>query len=120
MAKRVLLVTRDLLFRSKLGGVVAAAGAEVSRDEAACDLAVLELGVPGRRTGSASSYDAGFRCLPTAHTSRWSCCARRAKRARRPSRTPRWKHSCGISLTHRGAARCAPTLGSVTVRTPCS
>src|SRR5439155_5277368 len=47
MAKRVLLVTRDLLFRSKLGGVVAAAGAEVSRDEAACDLAVLELGDPG-------------------------------------------------------------------------
>src|SRR5438034_9178542 len=47
MAKRVLLATRDLLFRSKLGGVVAAAGAEVSRDEAACDLAVLELGDPG-------------------------------------------------------------------------
>src|SRR5947199_9270282 len=47
MAKRVLLVTRDLLFRSKLGGVVAAAGAEVSPDEAACDLAVLELGAPG-------------------------------------------------------------------------
>src|SRR5437660_12712685 len=47
MAKRVLLVTRDLLFRSKLGGVVATAGAEVSRDEAACDLAVLELGSPG-------------------------------------------------------------------------
>ncbi len=43
MAKRVLLATRDLLFRSKLGAVVAAAGAEVSRDEAACDLVVLEL-----------------------------------------------------------------------------
>src|SRR2546425_5671096 len=43
MAKRVWLATRDLLFRSKLGAVVAAAGAEVSRDEAACDLAVLEL-----------------------------------------------------------------------------
>src|SRR5207247_5265502 len=51
MAKRVLLVTRDLLFRSKLGGVVAAAGAEVSRDEAACDLAVLELGDPGATDG---------------------------------------------------------------------
>jgi hypothetical protein len=47
MAKRVLLATRDLLFRAKLGAVVAAAGAEVSRDEAACDLAVLELGGPG-------------------------------------------------------------------------
>ena len=46
MAKRVLLGTRDLLFRSKLGAVVAAAGAEVSRDEAACDLVVLELGGP--------------------------------------------------------------------------
>src|SRR5260370_32126592 len=47
MAKRVLLATRDLLFRSKLGAVVASAGAEVSRDEAACDLAVLELAGPG-------------------------------------------------------------------------
>ncbi len=46
MAKRVLLATRDLLFRSKLGAVVAAAGGHVSRDEAACDLAVLELGGP--------------------------------------------------------------------------
>jgi hypothetical protein len=43
MPRRVLLATRDLLFRSKLGAVVAAAGAEVSRDETACDLAVLEL-----------------------------------------------------------------------------
>ncbi len=46
MAKRVLLGTRDLLFRSKLGAVVAAAGADVCRDEAACDLAVLELAGP--------------------------------------------------------------------------
>src|SRR2546426_12582976 len=46
MAKRVLLGTRDLLFRSKLGAVVAAAGAVMSRDETACDLAVLELGGP--------------------------------------------------------------------------
>jgi len=46
MAKRVVLATRDLVFRSKLGAVVAAAGAEVSRDEAACDLAVVELGGP--------------------------------------------------------------------------
>ena len=45
--KRVFLATRDLLFRSKLGAVVTAAGAEVSRDDAACDLAVLELGSAG-------------------------------------------------------------------------
>jgi hypothetical protein len=44
VAKRVLLVTADLMFRSKLGSVVAAAGGEVTRDESACDLAVLELG----------------------------------------------------------------------------
>lgn len=46
MPKRVLLATADLLFRSKLGGVVTAAGAELTRDEAACDLAVLELAGP--------------------------------------------------------------------------
>jgi hypothetical protein len=44
--KRVLLRTPDLLFRSKLGSVITDAGAEVSRDEATCDLAVIELGVP--------------------------------------------------------------------------
>jgi hypothetical protein len=42
MSRRVFLGTRDLLFRSKLARVVAAAGAELTRDEAACDLAVLE------------------------------------------------------------------------------
>jgi len=46
MPRRVYLATRDLLFRSKLGAVVAAAGAEVARDETGCDLAVLELGAP--------------------------------------------------------------------------
>jgi hypothetical protein len=46
MAKRVFLATRDLLFRAKLGSAVAAAGGEVSRDEAACDLVVLELADP--------------------------------------------------------------------------
>ncbi len=45
-AKRVYLATRDLMFRSKLVAVVTAARGEVSRDEAACDLAVLELGGP--------------------------------------------------------------------------
>ena len=47
MGKRVLLLTADLVFRSKLAGVVAAAGGEVTRDERLCDLAVLELGGPG-------------------------------------------------------------------------
>ncbi len=35
------------MFRGKLGAVCAAAGAEVVKDEAACDLAVLELDAPG-------------------------------------------------------------------------
>ncbi|HKW40929.1 MAG TPA: hypothetical protein VJN39_06755 [Gemmatimonadales bacterium] len=46
MAKRVYLGTRDLLFRSKLEAVVRAARADVSRDEAASDLVILELGGP--------------------------------------------------------------------------
>jgi hypothetical protein len=47
MAKRVLLVTRDLVFRSKLRAVLAAAAAEVVRDDAPCDLVVVELESPG-------------------------------------------------------------------------
>src|SRR2546426_11501319 len=43
MPKQVFLATRDLVFRSKLARVVVAAGAEVTRDEAACELAVLEI-----------------------------------------------------------------------------
>jgi len=35
------------MFRGKLGAVCAAAGAAVVRDEAACDLAVIELDAPG-------------------------------------------------------------------------
>jgi len=46
MAKRVYLATTDLVFRSKLGVAVGTAGAEVTRDEAVCDLAVIELGGP--------------------------------------------------------------------------
>jgi hypothetical protein len=42
---KVFLGTRDLLFRSKLGGVVQAAGGELTRDDGVCDLAVIELGV---------------------------------------------------------------------------
>src|SRR3989337_2797623 len=44
MGKRVLVAARDLFFRSKLTAVVQAAGAELTRDDAACDLAVVELG----------------------------------------------------------------------------
>ena len=52
MGKRVLLLTADLVFRSKLTAVVAAAGGEVTRDAEPCDLAVLELGGPaGDRIG---------------------------------------------------------------------
>jgi hypothetical protein len=43
----VFLLTRDLLFRGKLGAVCAAAGAEVVRDDVDCDLAVIELDAPG-------------------------------------------------------------------------
>jgi hypothetical protein len=43
---KVLVATRDLFFRAKLGAVVQAAGAEAVRDETACDLAVIELGGP--------------------------------------------------------------------------
>jgi hypothetical protein len=46
MGKRVLVAARDLFFRSKLQGVVQAAGAELTREEP-CDLAVLELGAAG-------------------------------------------------------------------------
>ena len=46
MPKRVYLSTRDLMFRSKLAAVVTTAQGEVSRDEAACDLAVVELDGP--------------------------------------------------------------------------
>ena len=48
----MLLLTADLVFRSKLTAVVAAAGGEVTRDAEPCDLAVLELGGPaGDRIG---------------------------------------------------------------------
>jgi len=46
MAKRVLVETRDLLFRSKLAATVTAAGGEVTRDAAACDVVVVDLGPP--------------------------------------------------------------------------
>jgi hypothetical protein len=43
MGKRVFLAARDLVFRSKLAAVVTTGGGEVTRDEAACDLAVLDV-----------------------------------------------------------------------------
>lgn len=46
MPKRVLVVARDLMFRSKLRTVVTAARGEVATDEAACDLAVVEIDAP--------------------------------------------------------------------------
>lgn len=54
MPKRVFLATGDLLFRSKLAAAATANGAEVTRDEAGCDLAVVEVGdaqAPGRIRG---------------------------------------------------------------------
>lgn len=45
--RRVHLLTRDLMFRGKLGGVVGAAGGEVTREPAECDLAVVELEARG-------------------------------------------------------------------------
>src|SRR5262245_65190490 len=47
MGKAVYLLTRDLLFRSKLAGLVTAAGGTISREENSCDLAVVELGTGG-------------------------------------------------------------------------
>ena len=47
MARTIFLLTRDLLFRSKLAGIAAAAGWEVTRDVATCELAVVELGATG-------------------------------------------------------------------------
>ena len=54
MPKRVYLAARDLVFRAKLGAVLASAGAEATRDETACDLAVLDAegpDVPARIRG---------------------------------------------------------------------
>lgn len=43
MALRVYLLTADLLFRAKLRSVLDRAGGTLSRDELACDLAVVEI-----------------------------------------------------------------------------
>ena len=46
MPKRVVIVARDLLFRSKLRSIVVAAGAEVAAADEHCDLAVVEIDAP--------------------------------------------------------------------------
>ena len=49
MAKRVMLVTRDLVFRSKLAALVTAGGGELTHDGKDCDLAVVEIAPPPAR-----------------------------------------------------------------------
>ena len=44
MPRTIYLLTRDLMFRSKLAAVIGNAGATVTRDVAACDGAVVEIG----------------------------------------------------------------------------
>ena len=44
---RVLLVTRDLVFRSKLGTVLQEGGSEKARDEGSSDLVVVDVEAPG-------------------------------------------------------------------------
>lgn len=61
--RRVYLLTRDLLFRGKLGGVVAEAGGEVTRDGTACDLAVIELGGRGWETEIRAARERGIPVL---------------------------------------------------------
>jgi hypothetical protein len=46
MTEPVYLLTRDLLFRSRLGAVVTREGRTASRDPAACGFAVVDLSVP--------------------------------------------------------------------------
>jgi hypothetical protein len=59
--QRVYLLTKDLLFRGKLGGGVERAGGSVTRDAAACDLVVVELEARGWEEGI---RDARIRGIP--------------------------------------------------------
>jgi hypothetical protein len=63
MGKRVLVVARDLFFRSKLVAVVTAAGGEVVREEAECDVAVVELGDAGAEVRIRGLVGRGVRVL---------------------------------------------------------
>jgi hypothetical protein len=47
MGSAIYLLTRDLLFRSKLAGVATGAGWKVTRDATTCERAVVELGATG-------------------------------------------------------------------------
>jgi hypothetical protein len=60
-SRRVYLLTQDLVFRGKLGGVVESAGGSVTRDGAACELAVVELEA---RNWEASIREAHGRGIP--------------------------------------------------------
>ena len=61
--RRVYLLTRDLLFRGKLGGVVEGAGGSVTRDAAACELAVVELESRGWEERIRDARDRGIPVL---------------------------------------------------------
>lgn len=62
-ARRVYLLTRDLLFRGKLGGAVESAGGSVTRDAAACELAVVELESRGWEEQIRDARDRGIPVL---------------------------------------------------------
>ncbi len=47
MGSAIYLLTRDLLFRSKLAGIATGAGWKVTRDATTCERAVVELGATG-------------------------------------------------------------------------
>jgi hypothetical protein len=61
--RRVCLITRDLLFRGKLGGLVTGAGGEVTRDAATCDLLIVELEAPGGEAAIAAAVGRGVPVL---------------------------------------------------------
>ena len=61
--RRVYLLTKDLVFRGKLGGVVEGAGASVTRDAGACDLLVIELEARGWEERIRDALDRGVPVL---------------------------------------------------------
>ena len=61
--RRVHLLTRDLVFRGKLGGVVSGAGADVTRDPIQCDLAVVDLEARGWEDAIRDASGRGVRVL---------------------------------------------------------